>query len=41
MKEADHYCKLAADKGHIDAMNNYGLILFEGRGVPTDETEGC
>lgn len=29
------------DKGQINAMYNYGLMLSEGRGVSVDETEAC
>ena len=41
VKEASRYCKLAADKGHVDAMFNYGKMLKNGRGVAVNEEEAC
>ena len=32
---------MAADKGQIDAMFNYGLMLSKGRGVSENEEEAC
>ena len=41
MKKASHYCKLAADKGHIKSMFNFGFMLERGRGVSKNEEEAC
>lgn len=35
-KKAAKYCKIAADKGHPKAMNNYATMLSNGDGIPID-----
>ena len=38
-KEACRYFKMAADKGDITAMKNYGFMLEDGEGVAMNKEE--
>lgn len=36
-KEAAKYFKIGADKGNLNAMNNYGIMLKKGDGIKSDK----
>lgn len=38
-KKAAWYCRIAANKGHIEAMKNYSEMLLKGDGVPLNKEE--
>ncbi|KAK8835343.1 hypothetical protein M9Y10_017871 [Tritrichomonas musculus] len=39
--KACHYFKVAADRGNVDAMLNYALMLLKGEGVQINKEESC
>ena len=41
LNKAVYNCKLAADKGHVKAMFNYGLLLNDGKSVIVDKKEAA
>lgn len=40
-KEAAKYFKIDADKGNLNAMNNYGIMLKKGDGIKSDKKEAA
>ena len=40
-EEACRYFKMAADKGHLSAMNSYAFMLFNGLGIEQNQQEAC